>query len=724
MEPPRRVAISYSLKNIPIPPEAPYLKRLIERSENVLGRMRWRAWHYLKGEKDDNEENPEDKEHNGLNCRKSPPHVEELEAFEDSVGRLIESITFKKTRDKFQENLQKDVARIKQSKAIFVPADKTRNVYEVGLDQYNKLLRENITKHYHTASESAYEEVNAEAQLIADRLDVANRMDIMAKRESYIKLKDHKNNFANSLPCRLINPTKNEMGIVSKRILDTINTKLRSELNGVQLWKNSAAVIQWFETIKSKKNCTFVSFDIVEYYPSITEELLQKALTFARQRIDISDNELQVILHSRKSLLFSDDRAWAKKDNNDLFDVTMGSHDGAEVCELVGLFALAQLPAKYRQDNTGLYRDDGLAVFTNSSGSAADRIKKDLAKRFKELGLRITVEANLKIANFLDVTFNLNTGKYYPYRKPDNNPLYIHRSSNHPPHILKNLPAAISKRLTEISSDEETFKNAAPIYDDALKASGYTERLVYANNSQTSQPPKQRQLRKRTRRITWFNPPYNKSVKTNVGRKFLQLIDIHFPLGSKLHKIFNRNTVKVSYSCMENIGTILKHHNTRIRNEANRNKKPSSKRCNCRRPDECPLRGHCLTSGIVYRATVTTDDSTTPMHYIGSTDTTFKQRYANHKASITHPTKANQTALSKYVWTLKRNNVHYTINWEILQRAPAYCPGTKRCDLCTTEKLFIARAEKKSLLNKRSELLSRCRHRNKFCLSNFVKSST
>ena len=263
--------------------------------------------------------------------------------------------------------------------------------------------------------------------------------------------------------------------IVSKRILDTINTKLRSELNGVQLWKNSAAVIQWFETIKSKKNCTFVSFDIVEYYPSITAEVLQKALTFARQRIDISDNELQVILHSRKSLLFSDDRAWAKKDNNDLFDVTMGSHDGAEVCELVGLFALAQLPAKYRQDNTGLYRDDGLAVFNNTSGSAADRIKKDLAKRFKELGLRITVEANLKIANFLDVTFNLNTGKYYPYRKPDNNPLYIHRSSNHPPHILKNLPAAISKRLTEISSDEETFKNAAPIYNDALKASGYTE---------------------------------------------------------------------------------------------------------------------------------------------------------------------------------------------------------------------------------------------------------
>ena len=69
-------------------------------------------------------------------------------------------------------------------------------------------------------------------------------MDIMAKKESYIKLKDHKDNFTNNLPCRLINSIKNEMGIVSKRILDSINTKLRSKLHGIQLWKNSAAVIQ------------------------------------------------------------------------------------------------------------------------------------------------------------------------------------------------------------------------------------------------------------------------------------------------------------------------------------------------------------------------------------------------------------------------------------------------------------------------------------------------
>ena len=720
MDPPRRVTIDYSLKNIPIPPNTSYLKRLIEKIESVLGRMRWRAFHYLRrGENDCTDEQVDD-DHYGLNCRKSPPHIKELEAFEDDVGRIIENITFKESQDTFQATLKEDVARIRRSNAIFVPADKTRNVYEVGLDQYDKLLRENITKHYRTVDGGAYDNVNAEAQIVASRLGVDDRMDVMAKKEAYITLKDHKENFVNNLPCRLINPAKNEMGIVSKHILDDINMKLRSKLSGVTLWRNSTAVIQWFESISDKQDCTFVSFDIVEYYPSITEGLLKRALDFARQHIDIHEDDINVILHSRKSLLFSDDRVWAKKDDNGLFDVTMGSHDGAEICELVGIFALAQLPARYRTGNTGLYRDDGLAVFQGISGRGADRVRKDLTRHFKDLGLRITIDANLKIVNFLDVTFNLNTGKYYPYRKPNNDPLYIHRSSNHPPSILRNLPVSISRRLTEISSDVDAFNDAAPAYNSALKASGYAEQLVY-NPSATTMP---KRTRNRSRRITWFNPPYNKNVKMNVGRAFLKLLDLHFPRGSKLHKIFNRNTVKVSCSCMENVGTIIKRHNTRVRSKAQHFQEPSGRKCNCRRPAECPLQGECQASGIVYRATVTTDGRGPPKHYIGSTDTTFKKRYANHKASLNHPSKANQTALSSYIWQLKRTSVNYHITWEILQHAVAYTNKTKSCNLCTSEKLLIATADKSSLLNKRSELLSKCRHRSRFLLSNLVCSPT
>ena len=238
----------------------------------------------------------------------------------------------------------------------------TRNLKERGKDRYEKLVTENITRHYKTVGEDTYGEINTEAQDIASKHRIADRMDVMAKREAFLTLKDHKENFEEKLPCRLINPTKTEMGIVSKRILDDINRKLRAKLD-VTLWKNTAEVLAWFRLIEDKPHCTFTSFDVVEFSPSITEDLLRKALDFAKCHVDITDDEIDIIWHSRKSLLFSKGRAWAKRDNAGLFDVAMGSFDSAEVCEPVGMFALAQLPVRYRS-TLGLYRDDALGVST------------------------------------------------------------------------------------------------------------------------------------------------------------------------------------------------------------------------------------------------------------------------------------------------------------------------------------------------------------------------
>ena len=149
----------------------------------------------------------------------------------------------------------------------------------------------------------------------------------------------------------------------------------------------------------------------------------------------------------------------------------------------------------------------------------------------------------------------------------------------------------------------------------------------------------------------------------------------------------------------------------------------ASKQCNCHRPAECPLEGTCLASDLVYQTTVKTTGAATnsEMHYIGSTATTFKLRYGNHKASFTHANKANQTELSKHVWELKRKKTDFQVTWKILQRAPSYTHKVKRCHLCLTEKLLIAMADKSTLLNKRSELASTSGHRNKYCLLNFVK---
>lgn len=158
-------------------------------------------------------------------------------------------------------------------------------------------------------------------------------------------------------------------------------------------------------------------------------------------------------MHSRNSLLLNNGTAWIKKDNSS-FDVTMGTYDGAEVCELVGLFTLSGLGNTYGKECIGLYRDDGLAVFKNISGPQAERIRKDITSHFKNNGLNITIQTNLKIVNYLDFAFNLNNGRYCPYRKPNNQPLYINAKSNHPPNIIKQLPDSISRRISDNSCND------------------------------------------------------------------------------------------------------------------------------------------------------------------------------------------------------------------------------------------------------------------------------
>ena len=133
------------------------------------------------------------------------------------------------------------------------------------------------------------------------------------------------------------------------------------------------------------------------------------------------------------------------------------------------------------------------------------------------------------------------------------------RLNNHPPALLKNIPENINKRLTSISSNKEVFDEAIPPYQKALDESGYTYKLTY--NPQPTQTPTRNRKRNRQRNITWYNPPWNSNVKTNLGRKFLNIVDKCFPKNHPLHKIFNRHTFKLSYSCMPNMKSIIASHN-------------------------------------------------------------------------------------------------------------------------------------------------------------------
>ena len=117
----------------------------------------------------------------------------------------------------------------------------------------------------------------------------------------------------------------------------------------------------------------------------------------------------------------------------------MGAYDGAEVCELVGTFLLEKVSEICNKSNIGLYRDHGLSIFRNKSGTQLEKMKKKLQRLFKEYDVEIIAESNLKIVNYLDVTLNLKDGTFRPYHKPDDHIQYIHTESNHPPNIVKHI---------------------------------------------------------------------------------------------------------------------------------------------------------------------------------------------------------------------------------------------------------------------------------------------
>ena len=181
----------------------------------------------------------------------------------------------------------------------------------------------------------------------------------------------------------------------------------------------------------------------------------------------------------------------------------MGCYDGAEICELVGVYALTKLANEVEKQDVGLYRDAGLAVLRNTNGREADRMRKRIIEVFKDTGLRITIETNLKTVNFLDITLNLNNGKVYPYRKPNDKPVYVLSLSDQPPAIINNIPGSINRRLTDISSDETIFEEAAPLYEEALKATGYENKMEYLSARKEN---KEKSGSNRPRQIIWFKP--------------------------------------------------------------------------------------------------------------------------------------------------------------------------------------------------------------------------
>ena len=155
----------------------------------------------------------------------------------------------------------------------------------------------------------------------------------------------------------------------------------------------------------------------------------------------------------------------------------------------------------------------------------------------------------------------------------------------------------------------------------------------------------------------------------------------------------------------------IQSHNSKLINKATTKE---DKPCNCRKKENCPLKGQCQTEAVIYEATLQTQHGT--QKYIGSTEKDFKTRYTGHKQSFKSDTKRNATALATCVWDNELNPTP-PISWIIRKKSHPYKPGSKFCDICLTEKLEILKILNNSeYLNKRNEISRLCPHRDKHTL--------
>ena len=201
----------------------------------------------------------------GFKTSTATPPNDHLNAFENELYDLIQKVEFTNVLNTFQQKLKNDVHSIKSSNNMLVFADKSSNLYELSRDHYEKLLHDSITQTYQKTRYQTKKKIDRKAKKLPKSLNVDERMECYSNQSAFITLKDHKANFKNNTKCRLINPSKSEVGLVSNRYLNSIISMV-AEKSGVNQRGNTSTVIKRFENLQNKQKRRFIKFDIADFY--------------------------------------------------------------------------------------------------------------------------------------------------------------------------------------------------------------------------------------------------------------------------------------------------------------------------------------------------------------------------------------------------------------------------------------------------------------------------
>ena len=293
---------------------------------------------------------------------------------------IVRQLKFRRINNKFQEKIQKDVKTIRNSKQIYVAADKTTNYYKLKKNEYIKLKENSIRKTYKKNNYTVIDSINKEAKQIVKKLKLDKKLiNQLPLKDCYVTLKDHKDNFFSKPETRLINPSNSDIGQISKIIVEKVNKSIRKTKEFNQ-WTSTEEVLKWYKNLEKNKY-KLMKFDIKDFYSSITKALLNKAIEFASNYETITEQDKSIIDNAAKSVLVDKEEIWTKQSisekDNELFDITMGSRHGAEISELVGLYILQGLKQTLPDKIIGIYRDDGLIALDKSTSNVEiEKIKK------------------------------------------------------------------------------------------------------------------------------------------------------------------------------------------------------------------------------------------------------------------------------------------------------------------------------------------------------------
>ena len=211
--------LSYSTKNIPVPNKNTYKQILIQKAEKFNRNMRWKAYFFLNPSKKTKTKN----NFKFKSISPAPSNITQLKHFEEKFANMLKSIQFGRHSNHFLQQLKKDEKDIKSETKIHIKADKSNNFYKMEGDSYKKLVEKEVQKEYRKAEKNEIDKVEKTQKELVASVELQDRVFKATRQQCFSTLKDHKENLANKPTVRLINPANNEIGRISKCILDDIN---------------------------------------------------------------------------------------------------------------------------------------------------------------------------------------------------------------------------------------------------------------------------------------------------------------------------------------------------------------------------------------------------------------------------------------------------------------------------------------------------------------------